>query len=87
MTKQTRSDAGEFLRLSTFELRHFPVIQDVIPIQSQRYFPFRKTISAAVAQASVFRQTDDVNSPILRRSLVNATNGMTAKESCKLRMT
>src|SRR6266403_1022576 len=71
----------------TFVLCHFPVTQALMPAQSQRYFPFSKTITAVVIQANVRSQSGETNSPILRRSLVNKTSGMTAKESCRLRMT
>src|SRR6266446_7804228 len=71
----------------TFVLCHFPVTQALMPAQSQRYFPFSKTITVVVIQANVRSQTGETNSPIFRRSLVNRTSGMTAKESCRLRMT
>src|SRR5436309_2054539 len=72
--------------ISDFEFCHL-LINAVSPDQSDRYFRFSTTITAAVPQASVFSHPGDVNSPILRRSLVNATSGITANESCKLRTT
>src|SRR5437763_15781934 len=75
------------LRDPTFVLRHSPVIHPLIPIRSHEYFPFSKTMIAVVTHANVCSQRGETNRPIFRRSLVNKTRGITAKESCRLRMT
>src|SRR6266513_2900673 len=97
MTKQNGNNSDQVgceyfhdcfeLRHSTFVLRHLPVIHALIPIQSHKYFPFSKTMIAVVTHANVCSERGETNRPILRRSLVNKTSGITAKESCRLRMT
>src|ERR1700686_3810777 len=67
--------------------KNAPPTQALIPSQSHKYFPFSKTIAAVVIQANACSQRGETNSPIFRRSLVNKTSGITAKESCRLRMT
>src|SRR5690348_4526493 len=67
--------------------RHFPKTTPVNPDQSAKYLTFRTTMIVAVTQASAYSHRGETNWPIFRRSLVNNTNGMTANESCILRIT
>src|SRR5215467_12819388 len=61
--------------------------QSLNPSESSRNFTFRITITAATSQASAFSQSGLAKAPILRRSLVNTINGMTAKLNCRLSTT
>src|SRR5437870_5801402 len=67
--------------------RYFPKIKAVNPDQSARYLTFSTTIIVAVTQARACSHRGETNWPIFLRLLVNKTSGITANESCILRMT